>query len=206
MKTCGARTTRLAARAAGSGAAIVLACALLLPTGGCKTLKFPANAGKGRGDPKAGLPQGVTGSDWHIVWRTVNPLHRNGKTWDVLDARAKSGQMSDEADDDRVVLRDARALLYRNGKPGAEVTSPLITASQKGHWITGIGGARLISMADPPGVVVTADHLRWDSKTGVIVATGNAKVVRHAARNVAPFVQTGSRVTYSPTLKQFTVE
>jgi len=186
---------------------VTLACLLLVwAAAGCRTLSFPANAARDPKDPKAGLPQGVTGAGWHIVWHAVNPLRRAAAPWTVLDATARSGQMSDEENDDRVTLEKVTAVLYRHGKPAAIVTAPEITASQNGHSVLATGGATLPSVADPPDVVVTGQNLRWDSKSSSVVATGNAKVVRRPRPHVTPFVQTGEHVTFDTRLKQFTVE
>ncbi len=204
-----------ARRLAKLGRILTLLCLPLAfaPTTGCgkpasqnKPVKKASAAGQAEKLDARRLPGRVVGAGWHIPWRVRDPKHPNGPGLPVLIADAETGEILNSDANPTVQLGNARVKLFRNGLPTADVDAPQLTANQHDRIVIGTGGVRVNSLADPPDTVVTADKITWDTRTNVIVAVGNARVVRTPKAGGAALSQSGGRITFDTALKEFVVE
>lgn len=190
----------------------VLPCALLLLLAGCagpydleeQAQKLKVKAATTTHQDSE-LPGQIKGTGWRMRWNTRDPHNINGPTLPVLDAVAQAGHMTDRDDNVYAVLDDVRAQLFREGKPAADITAPRITANRRDRIMIGIGGVRVNSLTDPPDTVITADKITWDTRTGKIVAVGNAQVTQNQENGIVN-THRGGRITFDTTLRSFDVE
>lgn len=188
-------------------------CCLLLSNAGCNGKKTSLNQQtdaekrKSAHDAFADLPGTVTGTGWHIHWRSRANETATAIAEPVLEADAQSGAMADTADKNNITaqLFRVRARLYRNGIHTADVEAPEATANQQTRIVIGTGRVTVRSLTNPPDTVVTADQITWNANTNGIVAEGNAVVTRRPPTGLA-ILQRGNRIIFDSRLNTFQVD
>lgn len=181
--------------------AMLLAVCVLVLTG-CGTPKTSAKASKADTKQnkttaqivKEELPNAVTGKGWHLPWYTRDPNNPERQI-PVFQADAQTGALTGNTDNITAQLHKVNVVLYRDGKPAATAQAPRLTANRRDKIIVGTGGVRIVSLTDPPDTVITADKIRWDTRTSHIVATGSAHA-KGKMKNGLPVDVSGNHITY----------
>ncbi|MCS6775520.1 MAG: hypothetical protein RMJ43_05950 [Chloroherpetonaceae bacterium] len=146
----------------------------------------------------------VTGKGWYVPWKVRDPKDPT-RSVPVMIANAETGAMKNDDGNVRVQLRKVRAQLFREGKPAAYVEAQEVSANRRDRVVIGKGNVIVHSLSDPPDTVVRADRMRWDTRSGTIVASGNAQVTRRLA-NGQRATSFSNRVLFDTRLKDFVIE
>ncbi len=164
---------------------LLLIGALVLAVAGCgkaPTARVEAARDGGTGDSgqsaPAPLPGGITGTNWHIPWRTADPKHPHAKPVTVLIADAKSGTMTSKANNLVLRLGGVRAQLFSERRHVADLQAARVETDRRSRIVVATRDVRLVSLTNPPDAVLTSDRMTWDTHTKILVATGNAHFVR----------------------------
>ena len=188
-----------------------LFCVLLLFLVGCGTPPKQEQAKQDK--PKQEEPEvekiedlkgAVTGKGWHIPWKERDPNNPK-KALPVMIADADTGAMKNDDGNMRIQLHRVKARLFREGKPTAYVEAQQISANRKDKVVVGMGNVIVNSLSDPPDTVIKADKMKWDTRSSVIVAIGNARVTRRMP-NGQLATSLSDRVTFDTKLKDFVLE
>lgn len=150
----------------------------------------------------ADLPGSVTGKGLHVVWYDRQSASGPLVTSMVADARAGSLTRSAGGGDSR--LSDARAVLYRHGRPEATIQAPVLFADERSPTVTGTGGVTVVSIADPRDTTLHADRVVWDRRTGILTATGHAVVIRRVPGK-PPQTAAGAVIVYNISSRHISV-
>lgn len=150
------------------------------------------------------LKGAVTGKGWHIPWKERDPNNPK-KALPVMIADADTGAMKNDDGNVRIQLHRVKARLFREGKPTAYVEAQQISANRKDKVVVGMGNVIVNSLSDPPDTVIKADKMKWDTRSSVIVAIGNARVTRRMP-NGQLATSLSDRVTFDTKLKDFVLE
>lgn len=97
----------------------------------------------------------------------------------VAEISAESGAATGANAADAVgEMKNAKAILYQNGKAVATLTANKLQPNTKTRTVTGIGNVLLRSMNAPDGIVSTlrADRMVWEYDRDKIHGTGNVLV------------------------------
>jgi hypothetical protein len=162
-------------------------------------------------DASANLPGGITGTGWHIPWRTVDPKHPHGPPITVLIADAQNGSMASQDDDITVRLWQVHAQLFRDNRPAAIVDAAEITTDRRTKVVIGAGGVTIRSLPGaaktardhknangfPPNTTLTADKMTWDTQTSKLIALGHVHAIQRLPGNRLPTETTGERMEYN---------
>jgi hypothetical protein len=182
---------------------ICLSVSLLLV--GCGKPKTVAKTEEKEPEPIEELKGAVVGKRWHLPWTVRNPKDPNGKPIRVMIADATVGAMKNDDGNIRVQLHDVKAQLFRDGKSAAYVEAKRISANRKESTVVGTGNVIIHSLSDPPDTVIKADKMRWNTKTSIIVAVGNAYLTRRLPDGKLA-TSRSDRVTFDTKLKDFIIE
>jgi hypothetical protein len=185
----------------------LLLCLVVVFFTGCgkpRTTAKPKEAEK-EAVPIEQLKGAVTGTKWHLPWSVRNPKDPNGKPVRVMLADAELGAMKNDDGNMRVHLQQVKARLFRDGKPAAYVEARQISANRKERIIVGTGNVIVHSLSDPPDTVIKADKMRWDTRTSIIVAIGNAFLTRRLPDGKLA-TSRSDQVTFDTKLKDFIIE
>jgi hypothetical protein len=151
---------------------LVAGCPRPAPPPGTRPSKPPDNTNA--------LPVGVDSKGITVTWQ-----ERAGATGvrRVMDLRAETGKL--EKDSQSGTLNRASGVFYRESKPKASFTAPVVVAAQDQKSVTASGGVT-ISSIDPPGVTVKADRMYWKVEANKIVADGNIRFVYQPSGHTKP--------------------
>lgn len=121
-----------------------------------------------------------------------------------MDLRARTGSL--DAPTESGVLNAATGVIYRENRPRARFSAPLVKASHKTGTVVASNGVKVTSV-DPAGIVVTADEITWEADRDLIVARGNVTIRQVPPGATQPTMWGGpyETATINTAMKRFTI-
>lgn len=143
----------------------------------------------------ATLPMKVTGTGWHIPWRSPDPRHPKSPPERILTADADSGEVVHRSDG-ILLLRSVRVLLYHQGQPALALTAQRLAAAERDRTIDAYGAVQLSSVPAPAANRIEADRVTWNTSSSNVLAFGHV-TLWHRSRNGHQIKQTGTKAIYN---------
>lgn len=172
--------------------------------GGCKSGGRNMNSQSGtalaaakRNKPHVDNTANARGITFHWSEKAGEEIRR------VLDVQAENGRLSTAAESGE--LNRARGVIYRENKPRARFTAPVVNAYKERSIVIARGGVIMVSI-EPPGMTLKAQQVTWDATHQKVYAEGDARFFYKPPGASRP-VSTGraEHITLDTELQSFTI-